>query len=261
MTYKMMTYNIRYDTPDDQDYGWARRHTQVMALLKSVNADFFGVQEVLKQQLATLKQLPGYDWVGVARDDGQTEGEYNGIFYKRDKFELVDHGHFWLAKNPAVPELYPGAGCKRVCVYVQLKDRQTGAEFVATVTHLDNASAEARQFGAELILQRLADKIATQPFFLMGDFNVEMDDPTYHYVAEKLLDARTHSQTPPTGPNGSWQMDGTFIPEDVTAYSLIDFIFTNQFVTIDSYNIDDRTFDAGFYPSDHFPVELTVDLK
>lgn len=33
--------------------------------------------------------LPEYDYVGVGRNDGKTEGEYAPIFYKKDRIKCL----------------------------------------------------------------------------------------------------------------------------------------------------------------------------
>lgn len=61
--------------------------------------DIFGSQEVLDGQLHDmLAQLPDYDYIGVGRDDGKTQGEYAPVFYKKERFRLLDEGHFWLSE-------------------------------------------------------------------------------------------------------------------------------------------------------------------
>lgn len=61
-------------------------------------------QEVLHHQLQTLHGLlPEYAFTGRGRDDGKDRGEHVAIFYRKDRFQLVEHGDFWLSENPAVP--------------------------------------------------------------------------------------------------------------------------------------------------------------
>ena len=57
--------------------------------------DIFGTQEGKYHQLQDLKNaMPGYDYIGVGRDDGKQAGEYSAIFYRTGKFEVLDHGTF-----------------------------------------------------------------------------------------------------------------------------------------------------------------------
>lgn len=80
------TYNIRNANRGDAERGngWERRGPWVCRLIEFHGFDIFGSQEVLDGQLHDmLAQLPDYDYIGVGRDDGKTQGEYAPVFYKR----------------------------------------------------------------------------------------------------------------------------------------------------------------------------------
>lgn len=42
--------------------------------------------------------LSGYDYIGVGRDDGKTQGEHSAIFYRTDKFDIIEKGDFGCRK-------------------------------------------------------------------------------------------------------------------------------------------------------------------
>ena len=46
-----------------------------------------------------LEQLPKYNSVGKPRTNGDN-GEYSNIFYKINKFELIEQNTFWLSETP-----------------------------------------------------------------------------------------------------------------------------------------------------------------
>ena len=48
---KAMSYNIRYDNPNDGDNKWDNRKVELVDFLNSEEADFIGLQESLKHQL------------------------------------------------------------------------------------------------------------------------------------------------------------------------------------------------------------------
>ena len=94
---KVMTYNIRYDTPQDSVNQWPKRAHKVYALIKKYDPDLIGLQECLHHQLMDLLQnLPAYTYIGVGRDDGKTKGEYSAILYKKDRFNTLNQNTFWL---------------------------------------------------------------------------------------------------------------------------------------------------------------------
>lgn len=121
----MISYNIRYDNPKDGSNAWPYRKERVAALLHHYAPDLIGLQEVLKTQLDDLAERPvGFAWVGVGRDDGQTAGEYAPIFYRRDGFDLVGTGNFWLSETPHEPgTLGWDADCVRLATWKRLRHK------------------------------------------------------------------------------------------------------------------------------------------
>ena len=73
--YEAMTYNIRLDVASDGDNGWPHRRTALTALVAYRAPDLVGMQEVLQHQKQAVEaDLPAYQFVGVARDDGKDKG-------------------------------------------------------------------------------------------------------------------------------------------------------------------------------------------
>ena len=87
---KVISYNIRYNNPNDGKDIWENRRSSVVDFIKNENPDFLGLQEVTLSQLTYLNtNLTEYSYVGVGRDDGKTKGEYSPIYYKKTLFELL----------------------------------------------------------------------------------------------------------------------------------------------------------------------------
>ena len=102
------SYNIRLKVSSDSINGnvWQKRCQVICDQLNFMSPDIFGTQEVLHVQLLDmLNGLNGYDYIGVARDDGATAGEYAAIFYKKDRLRLLDQGNFWISETPDRPGL------------------------------------------------------------------------------------------------------------------------------------------------------------
>ena len=107
-TFTVASYNLRNANAGDsaQGDGWGQRCAVMADLIRFHGFDLFGTQEGLKHQLDTLKnRLPGFDYIGVGRDDGGERGEHAAIFYRTSRFELLDHGDFWLSQTPDTPSV------------------------------------------------------------------------------------------------------------------------------------------------------------
>lgn len=147
---KLLSYNIRYiGAPGDEgDFAWDARKEASIGMIRDVKPDIIGFQEPRRQQVAYLvEQLPEYGHIATGRDLGAREdpGEHLMIMYLRKKYELVDHGHFWLSPTPGEVSLGWDGRCRRVTVWARLRDRSTGREFCFFDTHLDHLGKTARR--------------------------------------------------------------------------------------------------------------------
>ena len=65
-----MSYNIRLDTKTDGANAWDGRKRFFINQVATLRPDILGLQEVLLNQKHDLERaFPGYDFVGVGRDD------------------------------------------------------------------------------------------------------------------------------------------------------------------------------------------------
>ncbi len=144
-TFQVVTYNIRYDNPGDGPNVWTNRREAMVKYLRETKADLIGMQEVLPQQRDYLaEQLSEYAWYSVGRDDG-VKGEATPIFYRKDRYELLEKGTFWLSDAPdKAGSKGWDAGLPRRCLVGQVRDKQAGKSLLFVNTHFDNRGVEAR---------------------------------------------------------------------------------------------------------------------
>ncbi|MEX0775143.1 MAG: hypothetical protein WD042_05450 [Phycisphaeraceae bacterium] len=85
---------MRTGTADDGPHSWPHRCGAVTHVLRALAPDLLGVQECLDFQVNYLRrELPGHDFVGVGRNDGDRVSEFAAILYRRDHLDLVDVRH------------------------------------------------------------------------------------------------------------------------------------------------------------------------
>lgn len=253
---KTCTYNIRYDNLGDKNWGWNERNEHIINIIQRENFDILGIQEALPHQLETLQTINTYDFFGISRDGDTKKDEYNGIFYKKERFNKIDGGYFWLSKTPETPSFYEGAGCRRICVWIMLLDKLNNKKIVFSVTHLDNSSEEARIYGGNLILEKLSYYYKNYPFVLMGDFNSLPTDEVYKNMCNKFSEVKNIYNFEP---KGTFTCDADFNVDSNAEELEIDFIFVNNFVNIENVNILRNSFN-GKYISDHFPVVANINI-
>lgn len=225
------------------------------AYMNAVKPDSIGTQEMnSKWQEKLVSLMSDYDSYGVKRggDDNDNKSEMNSIFWLKDKYTCVEQNTFWLSETPEEESRYEGAGCNRVCSYVVLKNNETGEMYIHMNTHLDNASDEARVFGATVILNKLEEigkNYPNTPIVLSGDFNdIESGKPC-SLIAEKLTSCSVANPENKTNTYTEWGNieDGSGEP--------IDLIFTNRSPV--SYGILDDL--SNGYISDHFGIIAQID--
>ena len=269
-----------------QDYkkynGWNLRKGYLCDLINLEAFDVFGAQEVKKPQLDDmLKALPDYRYIGVGRDDGKEKGEYSPVFYRKDKFKLLDGGTFWLSETPEkVSKGWDGA-CRRVCTwgYFQRKSDKTCFYFLST--HLDHKGPIAKMEGAKLIVKFVKEHCKGENTILVGDFNVDQNSDTYKVFVENGILNDTYDlakyRFSPTGTfNGfnsyrytTRRIDHIFVTKDiaVSRYGTLTYHYYRDMeaenqamdtaapVEIKGQNRDIKC------PSDHYPVQSFVTLK
>ncbi len=261
---RVVTYNIRYANPNDGDNIWENRREAMAAYLQETAPDLIGFQEAEPEQRGWLAEhLTDYGWYGVGRNAEHDEGEGTPIFYRRDRFDVLDQGTFWLSTTPEVPgSVGWDAALPRVASWLRLRDKTTGGVLLMVNTHLDHRGPDARLESARLIVDRIDELASTDggriPVILTGDFNNRPGDPPYLAITEgedegtRLADARLVSRTPHEG--GDATSNGF---KALNPGAIIDHVFVRDVAAVLSHRYDDPRIEDRFV-SDHLPVVVEV---
>lgn len=275
------TYNLRNNHNDDAKHGngWDVRKSVCAQLIQYHEFDIFGTQECYVDQLEDLKSLmPGYQYIGVGRDDGKQEGEYSAIFYRTDKFDVVDSGNFWLSETPDKPTFGWDAACIRICTWAHFRCKDTGFEFLFFNLHMDHVGKVARVESAKLVQQKMQEFGSELPAILTGDFNIDQNHPSFKEIIASgtLKDSYEAAEM-------RYALNGTFnaFRPDNFSQSRIDHVLVAPSFTVKKYGILTdtyrserpeaqetteanapqeirfRRYDART-PSDHFPVKVVL---
>lgn len=251
------TYNIRMNTPRDSINAWPNRAQWVRELIRFHEWDIFGTQEGFKGQLDDLAKMEEYAWIGVGRDDGKEEGEHSAIFYRRDRFELLDKGDFWLSQTPGRPSLgWDAPSNIRICSWGRFCDRLTRRELYFFCAHYDHIGRQARLESSKLIVQKIGEITGGAPAILVGDMNSTPDTDAYAVLDGALRDARKAVDNP-YGPEGTY---GGFIAGQRPIADRIDYLFTTPGVKILKYGVL-TDFREGLFYSDHLPVMVKMVIE
>lgn len=263
-TLRVGTFNVRNSAAVDGEWAWSNRRATLIDLVRANAPDLIGFQEVLPDQQQHLAEdLAEYDSVATHRDDGVGYGEAASVFFKRDRFDKLDAGTFWLSPDSDRPGPAAwDAACPRICTWAVLHDKSAGRNVAVFNTHFDHEGDLARLESAALVVRHLAALEETA--ILMGDFNATEDSPVYVAVFDAaraagrpLTDAHRAVHPMRTANEASFHgftAERLDAPQSATAGLRIDWILHDDGLRAIDSRIGPATDAAGRFASDHAPV-------
>ena len=243
---KVMTFNLRVDSPGDGINQFFLRSPRVLKAIRDESPDLIGFQEDVDDMRAFLrKNLPEYTILGCGcHRDFHSVG--NSIVYKTERFQLIDFETGWLSSTPRVPgSTYGGDQSKYPRSYhrARLHDTENGTTYQFVNLHADHVGANAKLLATKQIMGMLK-AYTGEGMIVCGDLNSHPGTPSILAFTEDpslpLTDAT--AQLP-----GTYHGYGTCVPPYKS-----DYIFSNMPCS-ESYLVEDVP-ENGVYISDHNPV-------
>ncbi len=257
LSLKIMTLNVRLDTPIDSFNNWKYRREHVINFIRTLDVDIFGTQELLYNQLQDLKNaLSDFSYVGVGRSDGNIKGEYCAIFFKSKQFQVLDNGTFWLSPTEQIPGSKGwDAAYERIVTWAIFYNCTTNQKFAVFNTHLDHVGYIARINSVKLLLHKIGEIAKNIPVIITGDFNDLASSEAIKLITQSQFIHTAKSAKVVFGPD--WSFHG-FGNQELKSRPLIDFIFVSPDISVEKYANFFITVDT-LYLSDHNPI--IVELK
>jgi endonuclease/exonuclease/phosphatase family metal-dependent hydrolase len=226
----------------------------VSKLLKTYMPDLLGVQEADSEWMGALTGRMGkngYAAVGIGRDSDGT-GERTAIFYRKDKFELIDHKTMWLTDTPDEVSKVEGSESRRIVTVATFKRLSDGKEFAYANTHLDNSTEAIREAQLRYLVQHVKS-FTDLPYLITGDFNMERSSSTYKVATEEF----GYENCSILAPNARNRANATFV-----AGGTIDYCFRSSKEPFNPYLYAVCTETKnGNVISDHYPLFFLVEMK
>jgi endonuclease/exonuclease/phosphatase family metal-dependent hydrolase len=260
---KVMTFNIRYDNPDDSLNAWPNRAGQVCNFINTEKPDILGMQEVLWNQYQLLDSvLTDYSSIGVGRNDGARKGEMNPVFFRKDKFDMIRSITFWLSDFPDEPgSLGWGSSLPRIVTWTEFVEKKSHKHLFFFNTHFANDSESARLMSSRVLLKEVNKIAEGYPFIISGDFNMPPTSTGYSILTGPnesvplFQDSYVITEKKPGGPVHTFN---GLSNEAVTAR--IDYIFVRNGMKVTDYKTVVRK-DHDVFISDHWPVEAVITIE
>ena len=248
----IMSFNVLTSTGGA--HALRRRYDGVVRTVLDGMPDSLGLQEAHEMWRIPLKNdLSGF--YDVACNKGRVFGFHEGtpIFYRKDKYELVREGVFWLSERPEIASIGWDAACPRIAGWAVLQEKASGFQFAHFNTHLDHKGEVAMVNGARLMADRI--NALGLPAVLTGDLNCGPDSlPMEYLMTGGLTDLRFAAVDSDEGVtfHGYRNTEGFG--------SVIDYVYANHYLrSCAGFKVIRDIYD-GMYPSDHFAVCARVTM-
>lgn len=260
------TYNIRFQDLEGENNMWKSRNILLEKLLKKYDFDILGTQEPFINQISDmLIYLTDYDYVGTSTTgkSNSSRKHFNAIFYKKDRFKVLDNGNFWLSQTPDLANVKGwDAYSVRMCTWALFKNNETGKEFYYFNVHYDHIGVEARKESSKLMLSKIKEIAGDKHVIFTGDLNSNQNSEAYQTIIADgtLADSYTIAESKD---NAGWHTLNRFNYFDApaTGGSRIDHIFvTRKDSKINYWKIINDSYSEK-YPSDHYPVMVEWSFK
>ncbi len=253
---KIMSYNIRYNNPNDNENWWEYRKQEVVEMIKYYQPEIFGIQEGLSAQVKYIDStLTNYSYVGLGRDDGKEKGEFTAIFFDTTKLKLIETKTFWLSETPNKVSVGWDASMERICTYGAFLNKKTNKSIFIFNCHFDHIGKKSRIESSYLILEEIKNKgIGHECIAVIGDLNCQPDENPIEILKMELKDSYQVSQSQPYGPIGTFNSFNTV--NEVT--KRIDYIMVKNLNVTHYTTIDDRRKNK-LWLSDHLPILIQTE--
>ena len=283
-----MSFNVRGAYPErSKSYLWENRAQFNVETIQQHDPDIIGFQEILTpNETYYAEQLPEY-CATVGRPDGY-HGQWithNPIYYKADRWTLIDEGGFFFSDTPDIWSKGWDAAYVRGATWVRLQSTFSGSQIIHINAHFDHVGEVARVESTRLLLKRLPSFIDGLPTILTADFNSRAwsppDEATLTYpppvrrellppggtVHGVLLAADFRDTYYEAGHQDQLNMNTFhgFLGDEFPPCTLrIDWVMirdgVGQTIDTDDFKIL-RDAKPPIYPSDHYPIMATLHLR
>ncbi|MBQ8817712.1 MAG: endonuclease/exonuclease/phosphatase family protein [Clostridia bacterium] len=251
----VMTYNILFDM--DKEGRRSDCRTRMVETILENDVDVLGTQEDgADHSNFFIENLKTYD---IQKGDSD-EGNY--IYWKKDKFNVIKKGYYFLSDTPEKRSKFDGSNHYRTMTYVILEVKETGKQFFFVNTHLDYQAKEEVRVKQIDVLTSLVKKLNKNdlPLVILGDFNTTQTtsgSAILHFMSDNpnlgmtSKVAKTKNDTGGTLVNGFVDRDNRFV---------FDYIFVSTDTVYTKYYTVVNNIKNGKYPSDHLPVLAKIDV-
>jgi endonuclease/exonuclease/phosphatase family metal-dependent hydrolase len=268
---KILCQNLRYDASDDQitENAARLRRGRFKQLMDKYDPDILAAQECCSTWINYLQEDYGSKYEMFYQYRGNTTGSNEScpVLWKKDKYEKIKTGYFWLSDTPkVVSSSFIEGSYPRIVNWVELKDKSTGQKFRIYSTHFGlNYTTEHTDKIRRIFANEFAGLPKDTYAFVMGDFNITYGENQYLHLVDEinLTDLRPISEA--MAGNGHCTLGeirngayNAFSKPDGSVFGDFIMALPRKQLAVDFFGYCYEQF--GGYVSDHFAVYTEVRL-
>ncbi len=189
---RVLTYNVLCrictEAGSHPEYDpWDLRVPHLREIVADYNPDLIGFQELGGDlDMAELNPDPAL-YQPQSYDFGPWDYADAALFYRKDRFDALESGQFWLNPRPDLPMGFAWVPLTlpRYVNWVHLRQKSNGFEFLYMNTHFDNDTPN-KEASATLVHDTFGPHAERLPVIFTGDLNTECDTTRYHHLQNGL---------------------------------------------------------------------------
>lgn len=182
---RVLTYNVlcracTSGSSKPEYENWYARLPHLQELTREYAPDLVGNQEIGGwKDINEINPDPAL-FAPVAHEFGPWVYGDAVLFYRTDRFDLIDSGQFWLSPKPHLPMGFGfiTLSVPRYISWAHLRQKDNGFEFLFLNTHFDN-NGPNKEPSAVLVNRVFGEHVSRLPVIFTGDFNTTHDTERY----------------------------------------------------------------------------------
>lgn len=167
------------------------------------------------------------------------------IYFRKDRYEIVDKGGFYMSPTPNVKSQFEGDSGPRSCIWAIAKDKFTDVTTLYINCHPDWNNDTQRALQVDVLFEVMGEKMAEYPTILCGDFNTTPDGPVYPRIVKEVKDTYKEAEINLSEIDYTCHSFGS-------ASSFIDYTFYNHTFKPTLYRIINDMYNG--HVSDHYGI-------
>lgn len=248
---KVITFNIKCGGANE--FSIDHRAPLLKTVLDQYDGDVIGFQEATPKWMEYIEKDYGEEYEIFNHFRSKFSPESPPILWRKSRFECLDKGYFWLSDTPDVESGgWDTWGHNRICLWVELFDKQEGSKFTFFNTHYGFGDENQVKSGQLILNHFKAMKIDCG--MLTADFNMSYGRPGYKLLEQHLVDANVATVNDQRHTcHGYNRNRKTGTPIDIC------FVTPETVVPLTAKRMDDLV--NGEFPSDHYGFYFELQVR